>query len=115
MENRRLTYVIHQALRPSLSPEQIITDGINIYEILASPLECKIVRSDKSFVYVTFMYNNQEHDSAIHVSKWGESEYIEDILQHVKKGQVTTAYVLNYNKQYRNWNLTCKADRLRQK
>lgn len=113
--NRRLTYIIHQALRPVLGLEQIMTDGINIYEILANPLECEIVRSNKSFVYVTFMYNNRKHSGAIHVSKWGESEYIEDISKHVKKGQVTTAYVLNYDKQHGNWNLTCNADQLRQK
>lgn len=113
--NRRLTYIIHQALRPVLGLEQIMTDGINIYEILANPLECEIVRSNKSFVYVTFMYNNRKHSGAIHVSKWGESEYIKDISKHVKKGQVTTAYVLNYDKQHGNWNLTCNADQLRQK
>ena len=115
MGNRRLTYIIHQALRPVLGLEQIMNDGINIYEILANPLECEIVRSNKSFVYVTFMYNNKKHNGAIHVSKWGESGYIEDISQHVKKGQTTTAYVLNYDKQHRNWNLTCNADQLNQK
>lgn len=113
--NRRLSYIIHRALRPALGLEQIITDGINIYEIMASPLECEIVRSNKSFVYVTFMYNNKKHNGAIHVSKWDESEFIEDISQHVKKGQTTTAYVLNYDKQHRNWNLTCNADQLNQK
>ncbi len=115
MGNRQRTYIIHQALRPTLGLEQIMNDGINIYEIMANPLECKVIRSNKSFVYVTFMYKNQKHKGAIHVSKWGESEFIEDISKHVTTGQITTAYVLNYDKEHKNWNLTCNADHLHPK
>lgn len=115
MGNHRPTYIIHQALRPALGLEQIMNDGINIYEIMASPLECEVVRTNKYFVYVVFVYNGHKHNGAIHVSKWGNSEYIEDISQHVKKGQIATAYVLDYDRQHQNWNLTCNADYLRQK
>lgn len=114
MGNRRLTYVIHQALRPILGLEQVISDGINIYEIMASPLECVVIRANKSFIYVTFNYNNRKHMGAIHVSKWGE-KYLEDVSEHVEIGQVTTAYVLNYDKIHHNWNLTCNADQLYQR
>lgn len=112
--NHRLIYTIHQALRPVLGLEQMINDGINIYEIIANPLECEVTRTNKSFVYVTFMFNSQKHEGAIHVSKWGANRFIEDISKYVKKGQVTTAYVLNYDKKHRNWNLTCNVEHLHQ-
>lgn len=101
-------YYVHLGLRPSLGLENIVSDNINLYDIIAVPLNCIITHANRSFVFVKFQFDNRLHDGAIHVSNWRKSEYIEDLSQHVQEGDEVIAYALYFDNEYSNWKLTCK-------
>ena len=101
-------YCVHLGLRPCLRLESIMNDNINLYDIKAVPLQCKVKRANRSFVFVEFIFDGKKHSGAIHVSNWAEKMYIEDISQLVHEGECLTAYVLYYDEDYSNWKLTCR-------
>lgn len=101
-------YYVHLGLRPSLGLENIVSDNINLYDIIAVPLNCTVTRANRSFIFVKFPFDNRMHDGAIHVSKWDKHTYIEDVSQCVHAGENITAYALYYDNEYSNWKLTCQ-------
>lgn len=101
-------YYIHKGLRPILGLESIVKDDVNIYDIMAVPLNCIVTRATQAFIFVEFYFNEKIHKGAIHVSKWRERTYIYDISQYVTIGEEIVAYALNYDETHLNWVLTCR-------
>lgn len=109
MKGVKWKYYVHPGLWYCLELEKLYYDNINIFEIKEIPLKCIVTGMNKSFVYVSFDFNNCSHKGVIYIGNLSSSgEYISDITDYVQLNQIITAYVDYFDELYNNWQLTCR-------
>lgn len=104
-ENWRL--MIHQGLQTALSVGITQNYALKCQDLpeFGDVFEVKVLRANRSFVFVEFEKYGNPYEGVIHVADYAQGRYIKYLQAEVSKGDVLCCEVLGYNEKFDNWKM----------